>query len=237
MVYERVQCPTLDCPQSQQILPPGQCCQVCKGRTSNVKPLKKNMRNKNWGCMSGQSSLFPFLDWSRSPLTFSLVAETGEVTEETSRGRGPCSLKPICHHHAHCVDIEPDGPDHVCVCKTGYDGNGTHCTGNCHRSPCLKVSSRNWLQLAPFRVNRDPFRSIAVYKMYFLFLDRDECVLELVGGRYGHRCQDNTVCVNTPGSHRCDCLPGFTRVNTVICEGKCVTSSPSCQTKLNVNLS
>ncbi|KAK5874361.1 hypothetical protein PBY51_019310 [Eleginops maclovinus] len=32
-----------------------------------------------------------------------------------------------------------------------------------------------------------------------------------------HYCQSNTVCVNLPGSHRCDCLPGFIRVDEYSC--------------------
>lgn len=34
-----------------------------------------------------------------------------------------------------------------------------------------------------------------------------------------HYCQSNTACVNLPGSHRCDCLPGFIRVDEYSCTG------------------
>ncbi|XP_046442081.1 protein kinase C-binding protein NELL1-like isoform X2 [Daphnia pulex] len=37
--------------------------------------------------------------------------------------------------------------------------------------------------------------------------DINECDTE--GGPGGHRCGANTVCVNTAGSYRCDCLPGY----------------------------
>uniref|UniRef100_A0AAQ4NR23 Neural EGFL like 1 n=1 Tax=Gasterosteus aculeatus aculeatus TaxID=481459 RepID=A0AAQ4NR23_GASAC len=32
-----------------------------------------------------------------------------------------------------------------------------------------------------------------------------------------HYCQSNTVCVNLPGGHRCDCPPGFVRVDEYSC--------------------
>uniref|UniRef100_A0A672GAN4 Neural EGFL like 1 n=1 Tax=Salarias fasciatus TaxID=181472 RepID=A0A672GAN4_SALFA len=41
--------------------------------------------------------------------------------------------------------------------------------------------------------------------------DIDECATQM------HYCQSNTVCVNLPGSHRCDCLPGFIRVDEYSC--------------------
>ncbi|TNN26248.1 Protein kinase C-binding protein NELL1 [Liparis tanakae] len=41
----------------------------------------------------------------------------------------------------------------------------------------------------------------------------DECATQM------HYCQSNTVCVNLPGSHRCDCLPGFIRVDEYSCTG------------------
>ncbi|KAG8001189.1 Protein kinase C-binding protein NELL1, partial [Nibea albiflora] len=39
----------------------------------------------------------------------------------------------------------------------------------------------------------------------------DECATQM------HYCQSNTACVNLPGSHRCDCLPGFIRVDEYSC--------------------
>uniref|UniRef100_A0A665UPZ8 Neural EGFL like 1 n=1 Tax=Echeneis naucrates TaxID=173247 RepID=A0A665UPZ8_ECHNA len=41
--------------------------------------------------------------------------------------------------------------------------------------------------------------------------DIDECATQM------HYCQSNTMCVNLPGSHRCDCLPGFIRVDEYSC--------------------
>ena len=50
--------------------------------------------------------------------------------------------------------------------------------------------------------------------MLCLSSDIDECATQM------HYCQSNTVCVNLPGSHRCDCLPGFIRVDEYSCTGK-----------------
>lgn len=44
--------------------------------------------------------------------------------------------------------------------------------------------------------------------------DIDECAVQ------SHYCQANTVCVNVPGSHRCDCLPAFIRVDDYSCTGR-----------------
>ncbi|MGH0136999.1 UNVERIFIED_CONTAM: hypothetical protein FKN15_043140 [Acipenser sinensis] len=39
----------------------------------------------------------------------------------------------------------------------------------------------------------------------------DECAAEM------HYCHANTVCVNLPGSHHCDCIPGYIRVDDFSC--------------------
>ena len=50
-----------------------------------------------------------------------------------------------------------------------------------------------------------------------VYSDRDECSQR--GGRHGHHCHSNTVCVNTPGSFECQCLPGFSRIDQFTCQG------------------
>uniref|UniRef100_A0A8D3DRU3 Neural EGFL like 1 n=1 Tax=Scophthalmus maximus TaxID=52904 RepID=A0A8D3DRU3_SCOMX len=54
--------------------------------------------------------------------------------------------------------------------------------------------------------------------------DIDECATQM------HYCQSNTVCVNLPGSHRCDCLPGFIRVDEYSCSehDECAGSQSLC---------
>uniref|UniRef100_A0AAY5E9X8 Neural EGFL like 1 n=1 Tax=Electrophorus electricus TaxID=8005 RepID=A0AAY5E9X8_ELEEL len=54
--------------------------------------------------------------------------------------------------------------------------------------------------------------------------DIDECSTQM------HYCQANTVCVNLLGGHRCDCLPGFTRVDDFSCteHDECASGQSSC---------
>ncbi|MCI4383814.1 hypothetical protein PGIGA_G00031020 [Pangasianodon gigas] len=54
--------------------------------------------------------------------------------------------------------------------------------------------------------------------------DIDECSTQM------HYCQANTACVNLPGGHRCDCLPGFSRVDDFSCteRDECVSGQSSC---------
>uniref|UniRef100_A0A667WH59 Neural EGFL like 1 n=1 Tax=Myripristis murdjan TaxID=586833 RepID=A0A667WH59_9TELE len=54
--------------------------------------------------------------------------------------------------------------------------------------------------------------------------DIDECATQM------HYCQSNTMCVNLPGSHRCDCLPGFIRVDEYSCteHDECASGQSSC---------
>ncbi|XP_072515963.1 protein kinase C-binding protein NELL1-like [Salminus brasiliensis] len=54
--------------------------------------------------------------------------------------------------------------------------------------------------------------------------DIDECSTQM------HYCQTNTVCVNLPGGHRCDCLPGFTRVDDFSCteHDECASGQSLC---------
>uniref|UniRef100_A0A4W5PNG3 Neural EGFL like 1 n=1 Tax=Hucho hucho TaxID=62062 RepID=A0A4W5PNG3_9TELE len=54
--------------------------------------------------------------------------------------------------------------------------------------------------------------------------DIDECAAQR------HYCQANTVCVNVPGSHRCDCLPAFVRVDDYSCteHDECASGQSSC---------
>lgn len=53
-------------------------------------------------------------------------------------------------------------------------------------------------------------------KLNFLFVwtDIDEC-------QNGPVCQQNAECVNTAGSYRCDCKPGYRFTSTGRCTGEC----------------
>ncbi|XP_077143312.1 protein kinase C-binding protein NELL1 isoform X4 [Ranitomeya variabilis] len=58
----------------------------------------------------------------------------------------------------------------------------------------------------------------------FVCRDIDECAAKM------HYCQANTMCVNLPGSYRCDCLPGYTRVDDFSCteHDECGNGQSSC---------
>lgn len=45
-------------------------------------------------------------------------------------------------------------------------------------------------------------------------LDIDECAAKM------HYCHANTVCVNLAGLYRCDCVPGYIRVDDFSCTGE-----------------
>ncbi|CAH1106288.1 unnamed protein product [Psylliodes chrysocephalus] len=58
--------------------------------------------------------------------------------------------------------------------------------------------------------------------------DTNECDRE--GGLDGHHCHQNTICVNTPGSYLCQCLPGYRRIDRFNCAelDECSTGEHNC---------
>ncbi|RMB98154.1 hypothetical protein DUI87_25634 [Hirundo rustica rustica] len=54
--------------------------------------------------------------------------------------------------------------------------------------------------------------------------DIDECAAKM------HYCHANTVCVNLPGSYRCDCVTGYVRVDDFSCteHDECGSGQHSC---------
>ncbi|PVD29195.1 hypothetical protein C0Q70_11792 [Pomacea canaliculata] len=58
----------------------------------------------------------------------------------------------------------------------------------------------------------------------------DECTTE--GGRYGHHCHKNTVCVNTIGSYQCKCHDGHNRLDAYTCADydECLEGIHNCHT-------
>lgn len=58
-----------------------------------------------------------------------------------------------------------------------------------------------------------PFQQISEVFIYHFFVDIDECATQT------DECPDNSRCINTPGSYRCECWSGFTKIGE-ICEGK-----------------
>lgn len=52
------------------------------------------------------------------------------------------------------------------------------------------------------------------FPWFFLPADIDECAAKM------HYCHANTVCVNLPGSYRCDCVKGYVRIDDFSCTGE-----------------
>ncbi|XP_052334751.1 protein kinase C-binding protein NELL1-like isoform X2 [Oncorhynchus keta] len=106
-----------------------------------------------------------------------------------------------------CTLKEQILPDNRCcnVCK-GYDfcAEGLICGEN---SECKNRNTRAECEC------KSGFASIHGDSTYCE--DIDECAVQR------HYCQANTACVNVPGSHRCDCLPAFIRVDDYSCTAFC----------------
>ena len=71
------------------------------------------------------------------------------------------------------------------------------------RSRCFSMYSTwsRWIQTV-YLIHGAFRRSLRLYYYFFLFrADTDECLTAV--------CQTNVNCVNTLGSYRCDCAPGF----------------------------
>ncbi|XP_071975037.1 protein kinase C-binding protein NELL1 isoform X2 [Engystomops pustulosus] len=102
-----------------------------------------------------------------------------------------------------CTEEDRILPENECcfVCR-GHDfcADGYQCGEN---SEC-----RNWITKATCEC-RNGFVPIQGDPTYCE--DIDECAAKM------HYCQANTVCVNLAGTYRCDCLPGYTRVDDFSC--------------------
>uniref|UniRef100_A0A8C7NZX8 Neural EGFL like 1 n=1 Tax=Oncorhynchus mykiss TaxID=8022 RepID=A0A8C7NZX8_ONCMY len=115
-----------------------------------------------------------------------------------------------------CTLKEQILPDNRCcnICK-GYDfcAEGLICGEN---SECKNRNTRAECEC------KSGFASIHGDSTYCE--DIDECVTQM------HYCRANTVCVNLLGSHRCDCLPGFIRVDDYSCteHDECASGQSSC---------
>ncbi|KAF3832986.1 hypothetical protein F7725_026651, partial [Dissostichus mawsoni] len=165
MVKVTETCPELNCTVSEQILPDGRCCNVCRG--------------------------YDF-----------------------------CSEGLICGENSECKNRNTKAE---CECKSGFasiHGDSTYCEGRTAETELGLIAAH-----LPFVWRIRPFLSSSVLQLlsavrgtrgaalnYGEEVDCDtdtghidECATQM------HYCQSNTVCVNLPGSHRCDCLPGFIR--------------------------
>ena len=101
----------------------------------------------------------------------------------------------------------------------GSLGNGflinssIHCSCPLYNSVSLSIAYRRFVSAG----QPCPQINLLFCVFHLTCPDIDECKTE--GGHFGNYCGKNTRCVNTPGSYRCDCLEGHSRVNSNECSG------------------
>ncbi|KAK3098531.1 hypothetical protein FSP39_020373 [Pinctada imbricata] len=96
-----------------------------------------------------------------------------------------------CHKDAECLNQEGR---YSCMCKHGYTGDGHTCTPMC-TGVCLNGGKC----VAP---------NVCECRHGYIGLncelaDIDECAIGISA------CHGNSVCINTPGWYRCDCIEGY----------------------------
>ena len=110
-----------------------------------------------------------------------------------------------CESRAICTNTEGS---YQCSCKPGFRGDGRTCHGNISRHSAPMVLHA-YLPMSINRCRTTVSHSLFVCSTY---ADIDECALG------EDICGTNRHCVNTPGSHECECVPGFV-TNGHICTG------------------
>uniref|UniRef100_A0AAZ3RS15 Neural EGFL like 1 n=1 Tax=Oncorhynchus tshawytscha TaxID=74940 RepID=A0AAZ3RS15_ONCTS len=123
---------------------------------------------------------------------------------------GTCCKKcrrEYCHQSSTAESLSPSLPGYDFCAEGLICGENSECKNRNTRAECECKSG---------------FASIHGDSTYCE--DIDECVTQM------HYCQANTACVNLLGSHRCDCLPGFIRVDDYSCteHDECASGQSSC---------
>ena len=97
-----------------------------------------------------------------------------------------------------------------CVCKPGYTGDGTFCKGNLLISRFFsKLLSRvvtTALVVVVFEMKK--VVEILMFETNLFSLDINECITGVL------KCDENSFCVNSPGSASCVCKTGYTADGT-----------------------
>ncbi|KAF5925874.1 hypothetical protein HPG69_002325 [Diceros bicornis minor] len=119
-------------------------------------------------------------------LRFAVTSHVGPVEGDSD----PAPVNP-CYDGSHACDTTARchpgmGVDYTCVCAPGYQGDGRSCAGWESLRLMLVPSTNRW-SVKPG-------------------VDVDECAARF------HRCGPSAVCVNLPGSYRCECRPGYESV-------------------------
>lgn len=128
-----------------------------------------------------------FLSFSPCEHVGVFIFLTGSLPEQNPcfTGRHGCDINAVCR--------PGDGLQFTCECATGFAGDGRYCHGNTSRT---KISYQTRL-VQRIEVN------FLLNMIHLLPADVDECrETPLV-------CGSNAVCINQPGTFRCECASGF----------------------------
>uniref|UniRef100_A0A452GL04 Protein kinase C-binding protein NELL2 n=1 Tax=Gopherus agassizii TaxID=38772 RepID=A0A452GL04_9SAUR len=172
-------CPTLNCPDSQQISLSHSCCKVCKGH---------NFCSEGHNCM--EHSVCRNLE-DRAVCScrdgFRALREDNAYCEEHDE----CiTNQHSCDENALCFNTVGG---HHCVCKPGYTGNGTMCKAFC------KDGCRNGGACIASNVCACP----QGFTGPNCETDIDECSDGFV------QCDSRANCINLPGWYHCECRDGY----------------------------
>nr|XP_014344649.1 PREDICTED: protein kinase C-binding protein NELL1 [Latimeria chalumnae] len=189
MVKVTENCPSLNCQESEQILPENRCCKVCKGHDFCAEGHKcgENSECRNWNtkatceCKNGYVSIKGSSTYCED--IDECAAEMHYCHANTQcinlPGSYRCDCIPgyirvdeySCTEHDECESGQHNCDEnaictntvsgHSCTCRPGYVGNGTICQ------------------------------------------DVDECSEGIV------QCFNHSRCVNLPGWYHCECRSGF----------------------------
>ena len=123
-----------------------------------------------------------------------------ELTSYSNLDVNECAKTPSpCHANAHCNNTMGG---HTCTCKSGYSGNGTHCTdvNECAKTVAPCGTGFNCTNLiGSFKCQRCPTGYNGNGKTCS---DINECTTS-------KPCHSNATCTNNVGSYSCKCISGY----------------------------
>ncbi|XP_078530402.1 protein kinase C-binding protein NELL2 isoform X4 [Lissotriton helveticus] len=224
-------CPTLNCPESQQIVLFHSCCKVCRGHDFCSEghncmeySVCKNLEDRAvCSCRDGFRALREDSAYCEdidecaegrhycrenticvnTPGSFMCICKTGYIRIDDYS----CTEHDECATNQHSCDENAlcfnTVGGHNCVCQLGYTGNGTVCKAFC------KDGCRNGgTCVAP---------NVCLCSQGFTGLSCETDIDECSTGR--HSCSNDTTCFNLDGGYDCRCPHGKN------CTGDCVYES------------
>ncbi|XP_078530399.1 protein kinase C-binding protein NELL2 isoform X1 [Lissotriton helveticus] len=214
-------CPTLNCPESQQIVLFHSCCKVCRGHDFCSEghncmeySVCKNLEDRAvCSCRDGFRALREDSAYCEdidecaegrhycrenticvnTPGSFMCICKTGYIRIDDYS----CTEHDECATNQHSCDENAlcfnTVGGHNCVCQLGYTGNGTVCKAFC------KDGCRNGgTCVAP---------NVCLCSQGFTGLscetDIDECSEGFI------QCDSRANCINLPGWYHCECRDGY----------------------------